>query len=59
MLLPFTPQTAQEIARQLNVPYAERMLGKDFVISPAMMKWGSQKDWKTVGEPSILFAPLE
>ncbi|PIR48680.1 methionine--tRNA ligase [Candidatus Peregrinibacteria bacterium CG10_big_fil_rev_8_21_14_0_10_55_24] len=59
MLLPFIPQTAQEISRQLNVPYAEKMLEKDFVITPAMREWGSQKDWRTVGEPKILFAPLE
>jgi len=59
MLLPFIPQTAQEISRQLNVPYVEKMLERDFVITPEMKKWGSQKDWKTVGEPKILFPPLE
>jgi len=58
MLLPFIPQTAQEIARQLNLPYAEQMLEKTFQITPAMQKWGGQKDWKKVGEPRILFAPL-
>ena len=58
MLLPFIPETAQKIARQLNVPYAEKMLEKDFIITPDMKQWGSQKDWKNVGEPSILFPPL-
>ncbi|MDD5041542.1 MAG: methionine--tRNA ligase [Candidatus Peribacteraceae bacterium] len=58
MLLPFIPKTAQEIARQLQVPYAEKMLVKDFQITPEMRKWGGQKDWKKVGEPRILFAPL-
>ncbi|MFH0851859.1 MAG: hypothetical protein V1876_03870, partial [Candidatus Peregrinibacteria bacterium] len=58
MLLPFIPQTAQEISRQLGLPFTEKMLGKDFQITPAMKKWGGQKDWKSVGEPRILFAPL-
>ena len=58
LLLPFIPQAAQEISRQLGVPYAENMLNKDFQITPAMKKWGGQKDWKKVGEPRILFAPL-
>jgi methionyl-tRNA synthetase len=58
MLLPFIPKTAQEISRQLGVPYAEKMLEKDFQIIPEMKKWGGQKDWKKVGEPRILFPPL-
>lgn len=58
MLLPFIPKTAQEISRQLNVPYAEQMLEKDFKITEEMKKWGGQKDWKNVGEPQILFKPL-
>jgi methionyl-tRNA synthetase len=58
MLLPFIPQTAQEISRQLGVPYAEKMLDKDFVITKDMKQWGGQKDWKRVGEPKILYAPL-
>jgi methionyl-tRNA synthetase len=58
MLLPFIPGTAQRIATQLNLPLAGAMLEKTFVISPKMQQWGSQKDWKTVGEPSILFMPL-
>jgi methionyl-tRNA synthetase len=58
MLLPFIPQSAQEISRQLGVPYAEKMLDKDFVITKELKTWGGAKDWKRVGEPKILFAPL-
>jgi len=58
LLLPFIPQTAQEISKQLGVSYADRMLEKDFKITAEMKKWGGQKDWKNVGEPRILFAPL-
>ncbi|MDB4978622.1 MAG: methionyl-tRNA synthetase [Candidatus Peribacteria bacterium] len=58
MLLPFMPETAQKISRQLNVPYAERMLEKDFTID-TVHEWGSLKDWKKVGIPEILFAPVE
>ncbi|MEI8230597.1 MAG: methionine--tRNA ligase [Candidatus Peregrinibacteria bacterium] len=58
LLLPFIPSTAQEISRQLGVPYAEKMLEKDFVITAKMKEWGGQKDWRKVGEPRILFAPL-
>lgn len=59
MLLPFIPASAQEISRQLGVPYAEEVLKKDFVITKEMRSWGGAKGWKKVGEPSILFAPLE
>ncbi len=59
MLLSFTPDASQEIARQLNVPYAAEMLDRDFVITPEMKKWGGAKAWKSVGEPRILFRPLE
>ncbi|MEQ1849825.1 MAG: methionine--tRNA ligase [Candidatus Peribacteraceae bacterium] len=59
MLLPFIPATAQEISRQLGVPYAEKMLDKNFVITKEMKTWGGVKEWKRVGEPRILFAPLE
>lgn len=59
LLLPFMPKTAQEISRQLNVPYAEKMLDRNFVITPELREWGSQKAWKAVGEPRILFPPLE
>lgn len=58
MLLPFIPLTAQRISRQLNVPYAEKMLEKDFVLTEEMKKWGGIKEWKSVGEPEILFKPL-
>jgi len=59
MLIPFTPDTAQRISKQLNVPYADKMLEKNFVITDEMKKWGSQKEWKKVGEPEILFDPLD
>jgi methionyl-tRNA synthetase len=59
LLLPFIPGTAQNIARQLGVPYAEQMQEKAFVITDELKQWGSAKDWKVVGEPSILFAPVE
>ncbi|MFH0770459.1 MAG: methionine--tRNA ligase [Candidatus Peregrinibacteria bacterium] len=59
LLLPFIPQTAQEISRQLSVPYAEKMFGNDFVITNDMKNWGGMKEWKRVGEPNILFAPLQ
>lgn len=62
MLLPFMPDTAYRISTQLNVPYAEEMLNKNFVLKNDerdLTQWGSLgKDWKAVGEPSILFAPL-
>ena len=58
MLSPFVPQTAQSISAQLGVPYADSMLDKDFVITEQMKQFGGQNDWKAVGEPSILFAPL-
>ncbi len=58
MLLPFVPETAQKMARQLGLPYADRMLGKGFTITPQMKEWGGQEGWKRVGEPAILFAPL-
>jgi hypothetical protein len=35
------------------------MLNKDFVITKEMKQWGGIKDWKAVGEPEILFPPLE
>ncbi len=58
MLLPFMPDTAQKMSTQLGVPYAQDMQKKDFVITDDMRVWGSQKAWKTVGEPSILFPQL-
>ena len=58
LLLPFTPETAQKISVQLGVPYAAEILGKNFVITDEMKKWGGCREWKQVGEPSILFPPL-
>jgi len=57
-LLPFMPETTQRISRQLNVPYADRMLEKDFVIG-TLKEWGACPDWKTVGKPEILFPEVE
>lgn len=62
LLLPIIPDTAYRISKQLNVPYAEDMLNTNFVLKNDdrdLTEWGSvRKDWKEVGEPSILFAPL-
>jgi methionyl-tRNA synthetase len=58
MLLPFVPAAAQRISKQLNVPYADKMLAKDFVLTPELKRWGGVGGWKAVGEPEILFAPL-
>lgn len=58
MLLPFIPETAQRMSTQLGVPYADQMLEKGFVIGQKK-EWGNQKDWKQIGKPEILFAPLE
>lgn len=59
MLLSFIPETAQKMTNQLGVPYADKMLEKDFVITKDMKQWNGIKNWKRVGEPAILFAPLE
>lgn len=58
-LLPFMPEAAQKISRQLNVPYAEELSEKSFVLTKEIQGWGSVKVWKKVGTPSILFAPVE
>ena len=62
LLLPFIPETAQKISMQLGVPYANDMLNKNFVLKNEdrdLTEWGSLgKDWQSIGEPSILFAPL-
>ena len=58
MLLPFIPDAAYRISKQLNVPYVEKMFEKDFVITEKMKEWGGVEDWKNVGEPEILFMPL-
>ena len=57
-LLPFIPESAQKISLQLGVPYAETMLQKDFIIGDKRV-WGSQKDWRKIGKPEILFNPIE
>ncbi len=59
MLLPFAPETAQKIARQLAVPYAEQMLEKGFTISAQLKTWGGCFEWKKVGESQILFPRVD
>jgi methionyl-tRNA synthetase len=59
MLLPFIPDAAYRISKQLNVPYAEEMKTKEFIFTDAMKKWGGITEWKITGEPSILFPPLD
>lgn len=58
-LLPFIPDTARKISEQLGVYYAADMTSADFVIDTAKKHWGGILNWKKVGEPSILFSPLE
>lgn len=58
MLLPFIPETAQKMSVQLGVPYAGKMLEKDFVITQELKEFGGAKGWKSIGTPAILFAPL-
>lgn len=58
-LLPFIPETAHKISKQLNVPYADEMLSKEFVIKKEWKEWGGCPDWKKVGEPAILFPKVE
>lgn len=58
LLLPFIPNTAYRISKQLNVPYAEAMKEKEFVITDELKTWGGARGWETVGEPEILFQPL-
>ncbi len=59
MVLPFIPGTAQKMAMQLGLPYADAMLDPAFVLTDALKQWNGVKDWKRVGEPAILFPPLE
>lgn len=59
MLLPFMPATAVAMARQLNLPYAEAMGEKSFVITDALRTWGHLGEWRRVGTPQILFVPVE
>lgn len=58
LLLPFIPETAQKMSAQLGVPYAEKMLQKDFSITEDMRTFGGVPSWKQIGTPAILFAPL-
>lgn len=59
LLLPFIPESAQKMSMQLGVPYADRMLRKDFVITDAMKAWGGCPEWTQVGEPAILFPKVD
>lgn len=59
MMLPFMPATAQRISIQLGVPYAKNMLDREFVITDKLKAWGGVEGWSAIGEPEILFAPLE
>lgn len=59
MLLPFIPESAQKISMQLGIPYADRMLAKDFVVTEEMKQWGGCQGWKRVGEPKILFPKVD
>ncbi|MBU0767012.1 methionine--tRNA ligase [Patescibacteria group bacterium] len=51
MLLPFVPKTSERMLVQLGLKVPQTLEGKT--------EWGSEKDWKKVGEPEILFEPLE
>lgn len=59
MLLPYIPDAACRMAAQLGLPDAAKMPGTSFVITPAMRKWGGDSAWKQVGDPAILFPPVE
>ena len=60
LLLPFVPDTAYRISKQLNVPYAEQMKEKNFVVTDDLKAWGGcGAAWKTVGTPEILFKQLD
>lgn len=59
MVLPFIPGTAHKMAVQLGLPYADAMLDPAFVLTDALKQWNGVKEWKRVGEPAILFPPLE
>lgn len=58
MLLPFIPGSAKSMCTQLGVPYAEHVLEKSFSVTLEMKKWGGVSEWKTIGEPAILFLPF-
>ncbi len=53
------PDTAYRISKQLNVPYAEQMKEKNFVVTDDLKAWGGAMGWMKVGEPEILFKPLD
>ena len=59
LLLPFVPDTAYRMSKQLGVPYAEQMRAKDFTLTDERKSFGGMDDWKSIGEPAILFAPVE
>ncbi|MEK7137772.1 MAG: methionine--tRNA ligase [Patescibacteria group bacterium] len=59
LLLPFIPETAQKMSMQLGVPYAGKVLEKNFVITESLKKWGGVSEWKSIGTPAILFPPIE
>lgn len=58
LLLPFIPATAEKMTEQLGVPYAGKMLEKDFVMTEEMKIFGGVPSWKSIGKPAILFPPL-
>ncbi len=58
MLLPFMPNTAQNMSKQLGVSYAQKMLDRDFVITKEMQEFGGVKGWSKIGTPEILFPPI-
>lgn len=58
MLLPFIPDTAKEMSTQLGVPYAVSMGDRQFTLEE-VTGWNTAQDWNAIGEPKILFAPIE
>jgi methionyl-tRNA synthetase len=58
MLLPFMPETSVSISLQLNVPDADQLTDRSFVLRDTHRRWGGIKSWKGVGEPQILFKPI-
>jgi hypothetical protein len=47
------------MSMQLGVPYAGKVLEKNFVITESLKKWGGASEWKCIGTPAILFPPIE
>lgn len=58
MFLPFMPETAQKMTKQLGVPYGDCMMEKSFVLAQ-LNEWGGAQNWITVKEPEILFPVLD